>query len=180
MDLRVKKTRSAIINAFLDLRVNTPLERITIRQLCTRAQINKSTFYLHFKDIFDLSETLECEVIDSILTSIPNPEYLITSPREGVEQIYTSVCSHMSMTRILFSGNRQPMMLELLEPKIKELIFEKKPELRNQIHADIAISVLVHGIFYVFLQNLHTTKAEDLIEIFGRISESVVQGFRSS
>ena len=46
MDLRVKKTRRSIINAFLMLRANKPLEKITVKELAELAMINKATFYL--------------------------------------------------------------------------------------------------------------------------------------
>ena len=56
MDLRITKTRAAVKNAFLELRAEKPLEKITVKELSTAANINKATFYLHYRDIFDLSE----------------------------------------------------------------------------------------------------------------------------
>ena len=44
MDIRVEKTRQSIINAFIELRSHRELERITIKEWCERARINKSTF----------------------------------------------------------------------------------------------------------------------------------------
>ena len=46
------------MNAFLELRSKKALEKITVRELCEKAEINKSTFYTHFRDIYDLSEYL--------------------------------------------------------------------------------------------------------------------------
>ena len=59
MDIRIEKTRQSIINAFIELRSHKELERITIKELCEKAQINKSTFYAHYQDIYHLSDTLE-------------------------------------------------------------------------------------------------------------------------
>ncbi|EKC69722.1 TetR family HTH transcriptional regulator [human gut metagenome] len=39
-----------------------PLEKITVKELCESARINKSTFYAHYKDIYDLSDAMEEEV----------------------------------------------------------------------------------------------------------------------
>lgn len=55
MDLRVEKTRRSIINGFLELRARKPLEKIRVRELCEKAQINKSTFYDHYRDVYDLA-----------------------------------------------------------------------------------------------------------------------------
>jgi len=54
MDLRVEKTKGSIVNAFLSLRARKPLEKITVKELCQLARINKSTFYTHYSDIFAL------------------------------------------------------------------------------------------------------------------------------
>ena len=45
MDIRIEKTERAIRNAFLELRAAKPLEKITVKELCSLACINKSTFY---------------------------------------------------------------------------------------------------------------------------------------
>ena len=52
MDLRVEKTEKAIKNAFIELRSQKPLEKITVKELCAEARINKSTFYSHYQDIY--------------------------------------------------------------------------------------------------------------------------------
>ena len=62
MDLRTKKTRQSIFNAFLELRARCPLEKITVKELCAKAVIHKSTFYAHYQDLYDLADTLETEV----------------------------------------------------------------------------------------------------------------------
>ena len=69
MDLRIQKTKKSIINSFLTLRSKKPLERITVKELSNAAQINKATFYLHYKDIYDLSEALENELLKTFSNS---------------------------------------------------------------------------------------------------------------
>ena len=63
MDLRIEKTRQSIINAFIALRSGKPLEKITVKELCEKAMINKSTFYFHYADIYELSDFLETEIV---------------------------------------------------------------------------------------------------------------------
>ena len=58
MDLRIEKTERGIKNAFIELRSRKPLEKITVKELCESARINKSTFYAHYKDIYDLSDAM--------------------------------------------------------------------------------------------------------------------------
>lgn len=53
MDRRIKRTRTAVFNAVLDLMVEKDTSKITVLELCKRADINKSTFYLHYKSMDD-------------------------------------------------------------------------------------------------------------------------------
>ena len=69
MDIRIEKTKQSIINAFIEIRSRKEVERITVKELCEKARINKSTFYAHYKDIYDLSDQLETELVDSIMVS---------------------------------------------------------------------------------------------------------------
>ena len=70
MDIRITKTRKSIADAFLELRARKPIEKITVKELCEKAQINKSTFYTHYRDIYDLSETLEEQFAQQIVGSL--------------------------------------------------------------------------------------------------------------
>lgn len=53
-DLRVRRTRRAIKQAFERLLKTRPLSKITVTDLAKEAEINKGTFYCHYKDIYDL------------------------------------------------------------------------------------------------------------------------------
>ena len=70
MDLRIQRTRKNIRDAFIELRSRKPIEKITVKELAEAAFINKATFYQHYEDLYDLSESMENELIDNIISSI--------------------------------------------------------------------------------------------------------------
>lgn len=53
-DLRVVKTRKALIGAVESLALEKDIEEVTVSELCARAGVSRSTFYSHFADKFDL------------------------------------------------------------------------------------------------------------------------------
>lgn len=63
-DLRVIKTRRIIRSTFMDLLSEKPMARITISELCRRAEINRKTFYRHYTDLSDAAAELENEILD--------------------------------------------------------------------------------------------------------------------
>jgi AcrR family transcriptional regulator len=153
MDIRAKKTRSSIINAFLELRSKKPLEKITIKELSEKAMINKATFYLHFKDIYDLSDNLETEIAQSVVKSIQNPEKIAEAPDEAVREIISGYLSQMSLIKIVFEGKRADRLVSKTEEAIKKALFEKHPEKKDDLEENVFISFLVCGTYYAFVEN---------------------------
>ena len=70
IDLRVLKTEEAIKRTFKEMLLEMPYEKITIKELCDRAIINRKTFYLHYNSIEDVLEEFQeeqsCEYFDRI------------------------------------------------------------------------------------------------------------------
>ncbi len=64
-DRRVKYTKLAIREAFLSLLDEKPLDKISVTEICKRADINRGTFYSHYTDAYDLKQHLEQELKDA-------------------------------------------------------------------------------------------------------------------
>ncbi len=58
-DLRVEKTRRIIREAVLQLLCEKELQKITITEICSRAEINRKTFYRHYRAVDDVIAQLE-------------------------------------------------------------------------------------------------------------------------
>ena len=83
-DRRIRYTRYALQNALIACMQQKPFNRITVREICETADINRSTFYMHYKDIYELLDEIEEQVyqeIDAIFskesTSIHNMDQLL-------------------------------------------------------------------------------------------------------
>ncbi len=73
MDRRIRKTREAILEAFIGLMAEKDFEHITMNDIADRADINRGTIYLHYMDKFDLLdqciETHLSQLFESCLVS---------------------------------------------------------------------------------------------------------------
>lgn len=54
LDLRVVRTRKHVIQALFELMQEKPFQKISVRDITERAMVNRSTFYAHFVDKYDL------------------------------------------------------------------------------------------------------------------------------
>ncbi|KSU84440.1 transcriptional regulator, TetR family [Fictibacillus enclensis] len=65
-DRRIRRTKQMIRDALTELMEDVGFDAITVRDLTEKADINRGTFYLHYKDKFDLLEQCEREVLDEL------------------------------------------------------------------------------------------------------------------
>ncbi|PWM71817.1 MAG: TetR/AcrR family transcriptional regulator [Bacillota bacterium] len=171
MDLRVEKTIKSIFNAFLELRAKNPLEKISVTELSERATINKATFYLHFKDIYDLSDTLESELVNSIIDKI-TPEEFEREPIAAIDALTEAYASKKHMISILFADTRSQRLAHKVEQGVKELLFSQNPEWKEDVRVNALISYAVFGSYYAFVNNDKFPPA-DTIRAVGRVNEQL-------
>ena len=66
-DLRVRRTKDSIRKAFEEMICEMDYDKITIKELTQRANINRKTFYLHYNTIDDLLRELQNEMAQSFV-----------------------------------------------------------------------------------------------------------------
>ncbi len=65
-DRRIRKTKAQLRGGLAELLTEKALSEITVKELTERVDINRSTFYLHYRDIYDLMEQTEKELVEKI------------------------------------------------------------------------------------------------------------------
>lgn len=63
---RVRMTKKMIKDAYIELLESNPDKRLSITEICQRADINRSTFYMHYEDVNQLVKEIEDEILDQI------------------------------------------------------------------------------------------------------------------
>ena len=165
MDLREKKTKKNIKNAFLQLRAHKPLERISVKELAELAEIIKATFYLHYHDIYDLSDCLQKELIHNILNDITPPDLLISDVNQINTYLFHAFNSYQSLIDILFSGSQASVLSDYLEKAIKDHIFQLLPEKRNDARFNILLTYQIKGSYYAYNENHKQFGIKRVLEI---------------
>ncbi len=170
MDLRVKKTRENIINAFLQLRAKKPLEKISVKELSELAKINKATFYLHYKDIYDLSNVLETEFIEKVINNIDCPEMVISNPKLFVCELVNAFVSNKALMDILFSDGRSDIFIDNIEKQLKALVFNEYPQYKDDMTVNVFLTYSIRGGYYAFMRNLEYDM-DKLLQVISNITE---------
>ncbi len=79
-DRRIRKTIAQIRKTFTQLLMEKDLKDITVSELTDLADINRGTFYLHYKDIYDLFEQTEKELVNEFIGIIEKYRQLAQAP----------------------------------------------------------------------------------------------------
>lgn len=79
LDRRQIRTKGRIRDAFTALIMEKNIEKITIKELAQRADIDRKTFYLHYKSIFDVLTEIQDEFLGSVGQMVEECELLTSS-----------------------------------------------------------------------------------------------------
>lgn len=83
-DHRTRVTRMLIRRAFMSLLAQKPIQSISVKELCERAGINRSTFYAHYTDLHDLLQQIEDEMFAEFEKALDTLYHLDTTAPEPV------------------------------------------------------------------------------------------------
>lgn len=74
-DARIRYTKMVIKDTFIALLNEKPVNKVTVKEICTLAEINRATFYKYYSDPFDLLDKIELEMLAQLQSNLK------TSPR---------------------------------------------------------------------------------------------------
>lgn len=170
MDLRTVKTKRNIKNAFIELRTKKPLERISVKELSEIAEISKATFYLHYRDIYDLSDQLQKEVIRDILNNLEQPELFLKDTTAFTRELFHAFYARQTLINILFSGSQSSVLPLSIEEELMEYIFHLMPSARDDAKFRISLTYRILGGFHVYQKYYQTYDIDYILKVIEGIT----------
>lgn len=106
-DKRVIRTKALLIRSISALMKQKNIKDITVKELCEYADINRGTFYLHYKDIYDMLDSIEQELSDKFLQIFQkyNSETNEDFPYPLFLEIFKLVDDNAELFRVLIGPN---------------------------------------------------------------------------
>ena len=122
-DRRVRRTKKLLMQSLMQLMQSKQIKEITVRELADTADINRGTFYLYYRDVFDMLDKIENEMFDkfdALLMSHPG-ETVIHQTLPFLQDLFTFAGDNQEMCRILLSQNGDMSFLE----RLNSVVYEK-------------------------------------------------------
>lgn len=151
-DARTQYTKKVIRECFFSLLKEQPLNKITVKSICERAQINRTTFYRYYSDPFDLMDQIEADLFATIQRYIGMLSG--RTPEEAIETVLDITIKNEEFHTILASDSTN-------YPYINRMIESSYESFQNgfaRLHPDLSLkqrkwlySYMAHGCISVVL-----------------------------
>jgi AcrR family transcriptional regulator len=107
IDQRVRLTLKLLKDALMLLMQSQHISEISVRAICELAGINRSTFYAHYTDPYDLLHQIENEITDNLKRYLEKLDYQDNRPisTQVLIRILEYAKDNASVLKILFSEN---------------------------------------------------------------------------
>jgi AcrR family transcriptional regulator len=127
IDLRISRTYKLIKEAFLELMEIQGFDKITVKDLTNKAMISRTTFYLHYKDKFDLLEQIENEILDGFksildevcIDEIITKDFSIEKYSTLLIRIYEYIKENQQFFKLIMGKNGDPSFYYKLNETMK-------------------------------------------------------------
>lgn len=127
-DRRTLKTRKAIYNVLMELLTQKELHKVTVQEISDQADINRTTFYKHFLDVYDLYDKLEQDILIEWGMLVLNMQDLRS--KEFFDSLVGYVDKNRNVFKMVFSskapGQLRARFEKLLEGLLQKIESEKK------------------------------------------------------
>ena len=163
----VKKTKKAFEQSFVSLAKEMPLNKITVKQICERAEMSRNAFYFHYDDINALITDIEDGMVSDIIAMFDHisdvgfPDNVLTNIQDLTDYFY----ERKDTTLILLDSSYSNTFKRRMNTAFSDFFFQYFKKYHNTEFRDS------YDCFYTFLSNGYCGMLEQWLKNPGKISK---------
>ena len=134
-DRRVKRTKKALRNALLELLETKTINKITVTELTTLADVNRATFYFYYTDLLDMVQQIQNEtyhMFEEIINESTSSINTIDGFTEYAESLLNFCKEHESLCKFLINNDANNKLYQ----QIQILMADKIPNAKTKFAED--------------------------------------------
>ncbi len=141
-DRRTKYTKSVIRQALFDLLQEKPINKITVTDICKLADINRSTFYSHYEDVYALLASIQNELFENVVLTLNTDDWfeelleLVDQNKDLCQALIGPHGDSSFIRQLIYLGYDNSMKFW------KKMYPEASPETRDYAYAYISYGVI--------------------------------------
>ena len=165
---------------FSELLKEKPVNRITVKEVCALAQLNRATFYAHYSDCFALMESIENELIDAFEKSLRYVNSFDVTAL--IEAIYDMVDQNQTACRVLILGNtNSTVLMRMIALAKADSIAYWRKELpgASETELEMMYTHLSNGLMHVVVEGYDKYSKEEMVRFVNRVVKASLSLFQS-
>ena len=163
-DRRVLRTRKLLWEALVALIQEKEYAEITIQDIADRADVNRVTFYLHYRDKQDLLEKGVEGIFEELAARtapLTGEAFRLDVPPEGMTEVYRYLAENARLYRIVLGERGIPFVIDRMRRYLAGLTMQRfrmimpersQPPIPLEIVAEYAAGSLI-GLITWWLEN---------------------------
>ena len=178
VDRRVRKTKRQLRQALTVLLQEKPIKDITVREIADMVDINRGTFYLHYKDVFDMLEQIENDIFEEFndLIRAHPPAEDQGKPLPLLTDVFTYFAANADMAIALMGPSGDQAFIDKLRDLVKERCFYDWMQVyssSNSKNFAYFYAFVVYGCIGLF-QNWLETGMKETPEEMAALAEQII------
>ena len=151
-DLRVIKTKNNLYQTLIELMSDMPFEEIKVSDICDKALVNRSTFYSHYSDKYELLSSYIDTLKDSLEKELEK-NTSIKNTKEYYLEMISLFLDHVSEKREIYiaigKANKNGIMMDMIYDTFKKEIIEgiDKFDKKVQIPSNFVATFYLGAVF---------------------------------
>lgn len=181
IDRRVRKTQRQLRLALAQLMRQKPVQKITVRELADLVDINRATFYLHYRDVFDLLRRTEDDLAQDFNRII---EYHQSDLSQGtlqplLQELFCNIQENADLIQVLLGENGDISFVNRLKEFVRTVCLSHYTSARaqtNSTHFEYSFSYMVSGCIGLFQRWLDGGMQESCDEMAALTEQLILHG----
>lgn len=124
-DLRVRRTHKLLWEALMAELSQRPFEEITVKEICERAMVHRSTFYKYYEDKYALLEQGMRQMYDALVAEeehLPPSTFSAAHPPPYFVRVFEHVAQHQHFYKLMLCGEGIGRFQKLIKEYIAEQV----------------------------------------------------------
>jgi AcrR family transcriptional regulator len=120
-DLRVRRTRKLLWEALVAEMAERPFEEISVKDICERAMVHRTTFYAHYEDKYALLEQGIRQMIEELAPQAGHQApgaYSVAQPPPYFVRVFEQAAEHQGFYRLMVCGEGNAQFQRLVRQSI--------------------------------------------------------------
>nr|WP_296043369.1 TetR-like C-terminal domain-containing protein [uncultured Blautia sp.] len=185
VDRRVRKTKAQLREGLAHLMLEKSIKEITVKELVDKVDINRSTFYLHYADIYQMLQQIEEEALDNITHILENCPVDFSnneSTLEFVTKFFAILDSDKDLCRALLGPHGDMAFVEQIENLLAGTFLKHLPGTfpKNDSNLKYAYAFILNGcvgLIKTWLSQPVQESPAHMAELTCRLIENATQGY---